>query len=123
MRCPDCNGDIEGDAPLCPHCGRALGGALLRRLPFSRSRDPKAGNRTPEWPGHSVRTPGDRPFPMTDALAALRARIAPLAPYLPSLWGACAGGLLGAMLPGGSWLAGAFIGFMVGQSYTKKKKS
>lgn len=64
----------------------------------------------------------NRPFAFAETWRRLQERSGPLAPYLPLLAYALAGGILGALIPGITGLGGAFVGLMIGLSHKNRKK-
>ena len=122
MKCPDCNGVIEGRRSFCPHCGRKFGSGLkLRSELFSSTASP------------SVSKPNDRPnssHPGRNAGAARHRREqirnageqwSSYAPIARIIIFAMIGAIIGGLLPGNRWIGGAMIGLFLG--LPRKKKS
>jgi len=119
VKCPDCNGGIEGAPPFCPHCGRTLEDGLVAvRGLLSRSRQ---GQFRQE---EQAAAPPSLLRPLKGAGEENQGRRPPLLlPPSPIRIVAiiAAGALVGYILPGKPWMTGAIIGLFL--ALPKKKKS
>ena len=122
MKCPDCNGVIEGRRSFCPHCGRKFGGGLKIRSELFPS------TVTPSTPRPHNRPTSSHPDRNTDSARNRREQIrkageqwssyAPVARIMAFM---LIGAIIGGLLPDHRWMAGAMIGLFLG--LPRKKKS
>ncbi len=109
MKCPDCNGVIEGRRPFCPHCGRKMGGGL-----FSMASPPSPVSPRPPVIG-ADRAEAARKVREIQARWIAHASLIRVAAF------AVIGATIGSFLPGLSWIGGAMMGLFLGLPGKKKK--
>gem|GEM_PF-4118980 len=106
MKCSHCNGEIEGQRPHCPHCGRELGGLFKKRAPARRI--------PPKGPVSASRR------------IRLDKTIENAAPSPATAWlgrivtFAILGAIIGGALPGQRWIFGAMLGLFIALQTRKK---
>lgn len=111
MKCPQCKGVIERDTALCPHCGAPRSG----KIPVIRPVGRPASNPNPIG--------GANIDPKDSVAAALRAMRAHVMRDRQTKIASTvvAGAIIGAILPGVSWVIGGLAGAFVAYKITERK--